>query len=54
MGDYASNLGYRFFPNALCLEVRMFSPWQTHTGGGALLGMGSLAQLSSELTRRIA
>lgn len=21
MGDYASNLGYRFYPNALCLEV---------------------------------
>lgn len=22
MGDYTDNLGYRFYPNALCLEVR--------------------------------
>lgn len=26
MGDYTSNLGYRFYPNALCLEVSL-SPY---------------------------
>ena len=23
MGDFSSNLGYRYYPNALCLEVRI-------------------------------
>lgn len=34
MGDYASNLGYRFYPNALCLEVRysLCRWWMTYSG----------------------
>lgn len=28
MGDFTSNLGYRYYPNALCLEVGVSAvPW---------------------------
>lgn len=39
MGDYASNLGYRFYPNALCLEV---SCSRTPTGVQQTYGSGPI------------
>lgn len=51
MGDYTSNLGYRYYPNALCLEVGIFAV-SCRRRSGVLTERGCRASFVFDSVRR--